>query len=407
MTSGSQNLFANRDYLRLWCAATVSNFGSMLSAVALPFVAVIWLDATPADMAGLAAAALLPGVALGLFAGAFIDRLRRRPVLIATDVARALAVASIPIAAWLDALVMPHLYLVAALNGLFGFAFGVAHLSYLPSLVERDQLIAANGRLAAGEAIAEGGAFASGGWLVEILTAPFALVIDSITFLVSALFLIGIRAEEPVPESTSRQPVFKEAVEGLRFVLHHPVLLPVVGSAVLSALGFQILGVVYILFVYDELGFRPGTLGMIFAVGATSSFVGALGAGRMTSVLGAGRAMCLGLGLYAASTLLLPLAPGASLLAATIVVLQQLGDGAEVLFRVNQVSLRQQLTPDEILGRVHASQRFLSSVAMLVGVALGGVLGEQFGLRVTIAAGGSAILLGALWMALSPAWAQK
>jgi MFS family permease len=407
VTRAPNNLFGNRGFLRLWCAATVSNFGSMLSAVALPFVAVIWLDATPADMAGLAAAALVPGVVLGLFAGAFIDRLRRRPVLIVTDVGRALAVLSIPVAAWLDALVMPHLYLVAALNGLLSFAFGVAHLSYLPSLVERDQLTAANGRLAAGEAIAEGGAFASGGWLVEILTAPFALVIDSITFLVSALFLIGIRAEEPVRESTQRQPVLKDAAEGLRFVLRHPVLLPVVGSAVLSALGFQILGVVYILFVYDELGFRPGTLGMIFAVGAASSFVGALVSGRMTTVLGAGRTMSLGLALFAASTLLLPLAQGATLLAAAIVVLQQMGDGAEVLFRVNQVSLRQKLTSDEILGRVHASQRFLSSIAMLVGVALGGFLGEQFGLRVTLTTGGAAILLGAVWLALSPAWRQK
>jgi MFS family permease len=396
-------LFGNRGFLRLWSAATVSNFGTMLHVIALPFVAVIWLDAKPADMAGLAAAGILPGVALGLVAGAWIDRLPRRPILIATDWGRALAVLSVPALAWGGWLRMEHLYAVALVTGLLGFVFEVAHVAYLPSLVKPDQLVEANSRLKAAEAATEGGAFSLGGWLVQLVSAPAVLVLDAVSFVASALLLRGIQAPEPTRRASNEGvSLMHEVREGVVFTFRHPLLLPILGSSALGALSFRMAGVVYLLFVYAELGFPAGTLGMIFAIGAGSSFVGALVAMRAADRFGLGPAMIGGLALLGASILLLPLAPSAGWQAALLLIAHQLGDGFDVIYEVSQTSVRQAVTPSRVLGRVNASQRFADALAMLIGVALGGILGETLGLRATLAAAGAVPLIGALWLLSSP-----
>ena len=239
--------------------------------------------------------------------------------------------------------------------------------------------------------------------LVELVSAPAALVVDSITFVVSALFLRGIRAPEPAPsKAEERGPVWREIGDGVRFATRHAVLRPLLGSAALAAFSWRTVGVVYMLFVYRELGFQPGTLGMIFAVGAVSSLAGALVVERVSLSLGLGPTMIVGLVLFSLSILLLPLATGAGLVAALLLVAQQLGDGFEVLYSVSQTSLRQQITPDRVFGRVNASQRFASAVAMLGGVFVGGLIGETVGLRAALLVGGVVPLIGALWLLLSP-----
>jgi Na+/melibiose symporter-like transporter len=395
-----RSLWRNTDFVRLWCAATITNFGSMIRQIALPFVAILELGATPRDIAALAAASMLPGVALGLFASARIDRMRKLPILIASDVLRAAALVSVPLAAWWDVLRMEHLYLVALLSGLLSFVFDVAHGSYLPSLVERRELVAANSRLKGAEAVTEAGAFASGGWLVQWLTAPVALLVDSVSFLVSAAVLSRIRRPEPAPAPSPRAHVLEEIREGASFVWTSPTLRPLVVAAVVAAFSFQVFGVVYLLFASQELGFQPGTLGSIFAIGAGSSVAGALAARRTMLRLGLGNAMWGGLALVALTMGLLPFAPGAAL-GLLILALHQLGDGFEVVFSVNAVSLRQAVTPRQVLGRVNGTFEFATLGAMLLGTGVGGALGETLGLRATLGLGAAGMGVAALCILLS------
>jgi len=377
-----------------------------MHVMALAFVAVAVLDATPKDIALLGAAELLPNVVLGLFAAGWVDRLPRRRILIAADWIRAVLVLWIPLAAWLGVLDLLQLYAIAMALGFASFLFEVTHQAILPAIVPADQLLEANGKLRASGAVSEGLAFASGGWLVELLTAPMVLIVDAVSYVISALFLRGMRADEDHlsrPEAEPREPgaYWRELREGIRFVLRDPLLLPSAGGVALMAFAWRTTGVVYLLYVYEELGFQPGVLGMVFALGAVSSFVGAVVTERISRRIGSGRAMILGSALFSLSILVLPLAPGVGLVGLAVLSFNQLGDGFEVLFDVNQASLRQRITPQDILGRVTGSIQFATSTAMLLGVAVGGVLGEALGLRATIVVAGCVGLLGAIWLALS------
>ena len=386
------------DFGRLVAAATISNFGSMLSAVALPFLAIQLFDATPAQLAAINAAAILPAVVIGLFAASAIDRLRRRPLLIAADLARAAILLAVPAAAFAGVLAIEHLVLFALCRGLFDFVFDVAQHTYLPTLVEARALLAANSRLQAGDAAAEAGGFAAGGWLVQLLSAPLALVVDAGTYLASAFFLLRIRAGEPEPSARARgQSRTAEISAGLVEIRRTPALFAIAASGVLIALSGQIINTVYMLFVYRELGFSPGTLGMLFALGSLASFASAFAAERVPERHSGLPAMFVGLLLAAAGSLALPLAPGATLLGVAAIAFQQIvGDFGHVIWQVHQSNLRQQVTPAQVLGRVAGAIRFLSSIAMLAGTAVGGWLGGSIGLRATLVGGGAILVLAAL-----------
>ena len=386
------------DFGRLVAAASISNFGSMLTAIALPFVAIELLDASPAEIAAINAAAILPGVALGLFAAHAIDQLRRRPLLIAADLLRAALLLSVPAAAFAGVLEMEHLYLFAFSRGLLDFVFDVAHHAYLPGLVEANALVSANSRLQAVDAAAEAGAFAAGGWLVQLLSAPLALVADALSYLASAFFLLRIRAVEPAPvPRAKRGSRFTEISAGLVEIRRTPTLRAIAAASVLIAISTQVTNAVYMLFVYRELGFSPGTLGMLFALGSLASLASAFAAERVPERRAGLPAMFVGLVLAAAGAFALPLAPGATLLGVAAIVFQQIvGDFGHVIWQVHQASLRQQITPAPVLGRVAGAIRFLSSVAMIAGTAAGGWLGETVGLRATLVAGGVVLSSAAL-----------
>jgi MFS family permease len=377
----------------------------MLHGLALGFLAIEMLDATPADLALLNASALLPPVVLGLVAAGWVDRLPRRRILLAMDFARAPVVASIPAAAWWGVLSLWQLYVVAALVGFMSFVFQAADHAILPAVVDEEELVEANSKLRAAEAVTEGGAFASGGWLVQLFGAPVVLLVDAVSYVVSAFFLLGVKPRAGAEPDGSPQPeapsIWREALEGLRFIAGNPVLLTVTGCTALLAFAFRVTGPVYLPYVYTELGFEPGVLGMIAAVGGGTSLLGALLCRRVTNRLGAGPTMILGATLFGASILVLPFAPGAGLLGISVLVANQLGDGFEVLFDVNQKSIRQTLTPGEMLGRVSGTLQVATSAAMLLGVAVGGVLGETIGARPTLVLAGMMPLLAAAWMALS------
>lgn len=397
-------VFANPAYRALFGAAAVSNFGSMLQHIALPFLAIITLDATPADIATLSAAGLLPAFLLGPIGSVFVDRLPRRSMLVATDWARALLLAWVPFAAFAGELTLFSLHVVVALHGVFTFLFGAAHHAILPAIVARHRLVEANGRLKAAEAVSEGAAFASGGWLIQWLSAPIAIAVDAASYALSALLLLGVPRDRPTPRDPEhdRPSIRGELRDGLRFLAGHPLLLPGALGQALLAMSWRIAGVVYLLYVYEALGFTPGVLGLVFAVGGLASLLGAIAAERVTPRLGVGPSMIVGAAGCGAATLLLPLAPGAGLVGLAVLIAHQLGDGFEVLFDVNHASLRQRETPHALLGRTVGGGAFLSAGAMLLGLLLGGTLGETLGLRATLVVSGAVGLLGALLVALSP-----
>jgi MFS family permease len=396
-------LWRHADFLRLWSGQTISAFGSMIGGTAMSFTAILALDATPFQMGVLNAMQLVPGFLAGLFAGAWVDRVRRRPLLIGADLGRALALATIPLAALLGILRIGQVYLVALVVSILSIIFNVAYQSYLPALIGKEDLLEGNSKLSASAAVAEFGGFSIAGWLVQALTAPFAILIDAASFGISALSLGLIRRNEPPAPPPAGQPgLRREISEGLTVVLGHPLLRASAGAILLHGLAGGIFGALVVLYMSRGLGFNPGLLGMIWAVGGLSSFLGATLASLFNRRLGFGPAMAIGLGLFGVSECLTPLASGATLLSAALLVGQQLGDGFYVVYEINQVSLRQAITPERLLGRVNATIQFISLGATLAGSLLGGLLGDAVGVRLVLAAAAGGTLLSTLWLALSP-----
>ena len=398
-------LWGNTRFVDLWGAATVSTFGSFVTGTALPFTAILLLDASPSAIGILRVAELLPGFLFGLVAGAWVDRLRRKPIMIATDIGRALLIATVPLAAFQGWLGLGQLYVIAALVSALSVFFDVAYQSFLPSLVKNDELVEANSKLSAAMSVAEASAFSSAGWLIQLLTAPVAMLIDALTFIASAGLVARIREPELKAESNpaeSRPSIASEVVEGLRAVWNQPILRGMVFAGLAQNLAFGLVGTVYLLYVNQEVGFNPGILGMIFAVGGVSSFLGAMIAGRL-SRFGIGAVMVVSLLLAAIGEAFIPLATAANAIGVLFLVGQQIvADSALTVYDINQVSLRQAIAPAHVLGRVNASVRVTEFGAVLLGTIIAGYIGETVGLRKTLWLGVALSLLAAVALALSP-----
>ena len=393
-----RELWRDADFVRLFGAATVSNFGSMITTLAVPLLAIRELHASPAELGALRTLGLLPGIALGLAAGAWVDHLRKRPALVRSDLALGALYAATGIAGSIGALRIGHLYAVALAAGSLGFLFHVARDAYLPALVGPGQLVAANARLRGGKAATEGAGFAAGGWLVQLLGAPIALLVDACTFFASAALLGRIRRPEPAPapreeaHGLGARSALREIADGVRYVAANPTLRRLAVAAALLAGSWQVIGVVYLLFL-DGLGFDPGWLGVVFAAGAASSVLGATAAAALGRRFGARHAMWTGVLVLGVSALLVPLVSGPGALGFALLVAQQLGDGGEVVFDVHQTSVRQAAVPAELRGRVAGAFAFVAQAAMLVGSVLGGVVGSVLGARATLVAGALGLLL--------------
>ena len=409
MSPRFSTLWRHSDFLKLWGGETVSQFGSLIGGTALQFAAILVLGASPIQIALLAIASRLPAFLSGPLAGVWADRLRRRPIMVAADCGRAIVLATIPAAWLLGQLRMEQLYAVAVVDGILTTFFDVAYQSYLPTLVARDELVEGNSKLAATASIAEISGFGIAGWLVQLVTAPLAILVDAASFVASAAAVWLIRSPEPEPQTTGAQrSVWREAREGFQVVASDPYLRAMAGTTVMFELSFQIVGAVINLFGLRELGFSPGVLGTIYGVGGASSLAGALLAAPAARYLGTGRAMVAGVLMMGLSILWLPLAPGATTVGALFLIAQQLfGDGCYMVYDINQVSVRQAITPDRLLGRVNATVRVGGLGAMLVGALVGGVLGDTFGLRPALVVGALGTILGALWLGLSPVYALR
>jgi MFS family permease len=403
-------LWGNLGFVHLWGAATVSTFGSFVTGTAVPFTAILLLNASPTAIGVLRIAQLLPGFLLGLVAGAWVDRLRRKPIMIATDIGRALLIVTVPLAAWLGWLGLGQLYIIAALVSALSVFFDVAYQSLLPSLVKNDELVEANSKLSAAMSVAEASAFSSAGWLIQLLTAPVAMLIDALTFLASAGLVARIREPvlQAVPSSAAARPsIVSEVVEGLRAVWRQPVLRGMVVAGLAQNLAFGLIGTVFLLYVNQEVGFDPGILGMIFAVGGVSSFLGAMIAGRLPR-FGIGAVMVVSLLVAAIGQAFVPLATAANAIGVLFLIGQQIvADSAQTVYDINQVSLRQAIAPPHVLGRVNASVRVTEFGAVLLGTVIAGYIGETVGLRETLWLGVALSFLAAVALALSPVRAVR
>jgi len=396
-------LWRNPDFVKFWSAETISVFGTLMGP--LQFTAVLALQASPLQVALLSASGLAPGLLFGLLVGAWVDRLPRRPVLIVADLGRMFLVGSVPAAFLLGALRMEQLYLVNFLCGGLTTFFDVAHHAYVPSLVDREDLVEANSKLAGGASVVEVVAFSAGGWISQLLSAIVAAAIDAVTYLCSALLLLSINKQEPPVSVGDAAPraILSEITDGVREVWHRPLLRSLAIAMFFSSLGDGVIGAAILLYGVDELALAPGLLGTVFALGGISSAAGAVVTGRVTQKLGIGPAMVWGLLVYGLACMLIPLAQGPAWLALSFLAAQQLsGDGARAIAEINQVSFRQAITPDSLLGRVNGSIRVLDIGFALVGTLLSGAIGQRFGLRAALFTGAGAALSGGLWLALSP-----
>lgn len=401
----SRSLRRNRAFMLVWSAATVSVFGSYVTRIALPFVAILTLGAGPIEVAVLRSLELVAALVVGFIAGAWVDRLRRRPVLIWADIGRAALLGSIPLAALAGWLTLPQVFIVAAVAAVLTTFFDVADQAYLPTIVPRSDLVRANGALAATSSAVEFVAFGVAGFLVNLLTAPIAILIDGISFVVSAILLGSIRRPEPPPPpAADRDPVTQEIREGLRLVIRDPVLRGLVGGMMGLAAMWGIFGAIWLLFVVDELRLDPALIGVIAALGGFGSLLGALLASRATARFGIGNVIIASMLFAAFGNLLIPLAPaGLPLVAIACLLGQQLiGDTAVTVFDVTEISVRQARVGDRQLGRVNATVRVAMVLAQLVATLLGGLLAELIGLRGAAFLAPIGALLGAWALWASP-----
>ena len=398
----SSPLWRNAAFVRLWSAATISIFGSLITRIALPLVAILVLGSGALEVAILRGLDLGMTLVFGLVAGAWVDRLRRRPVLIWADLGRAVLLGSVPVAFAFGVLSFAQLLIVSGLAAILTTFFDAADNAYLPTVVERDRLVDANSALAASGSAAEFMAFGISGFLVQILTAPIAIAVDAVTYLASALLLGTIRQPEPPPpEREDREPVLTEIRVGLAIVWHSPILRAFVGAQMALAALWGIFGATFFLFVLDDLGLSPAVLGLVAGVGGASSFIGAVVASRTTARWGIGPVAIGAMVLSAVGNAFIPLAPaGLPLVAVACLVLQQLiADSAVTVYDITEVSVRQTLVHDRALGRVTSTFKVAAMLAQLVATLAAGVLAEVIGLRATawLAPIGGLVAAAILW----------
>ncbi|HRW08205.1 MAG TPA: MFS transporter, partial [Caldilineaceae bacterium] len=337
---------------------------------------------------------------LGLFAGVWVDRTQRRGLLILADVGRGLLLLLIPLAAWLGALQITLLYAILFLTGTFDLLFGAAYHAYLPALVARPQLVAANSKLEISRSAAEIAGPTLGGWLIQLLSAPLAILADAGSFFLSALALSTIRQPEAAPTTSDKdEPLLRQLGAGLRLLRANRILLVITISTGIATFFNAALEAVYLLYMTRVLGLSSGLIGLIFGAGSVGFLVGALLPDWLAKRIGLGPMLIAGMMILAISDFVLPLAAGAQTLVVALLIGAQVSFGLGLtLYNVGQVSLRQSITPDHLLGRMNATLDFAVAGLIPLGALLGGFAGEWIGLRGTllVAAGGE--LLAVVWL---------
>jgi MFS family permease len=404
MPRTQDGLWRHANFLKLWIGQTISQFGSQITFLALPLAAALTLHATPAQMGVLTAAGTAPFLLIGLFAGVWVDRLPRRPILLVTDVGRGLLLLAIPLAALAHRLNIYWLDVIAFLEGILTVFFEVAYQSFLPALVGREHLVEGNSKLETTRSAAQVVGPGLAGALVQLVTAPVAVLVDAVSFFVSAVFLVFLRVPADAPAARhARRSIWHEIGEGLRVVIGNPLLRAIAGCTGTSNFFGGVSFAVLVLYITRGLGFGPGVIGLVFAVGSVGLLVGALFARRVAGWLGVGPAIIASMALSCVTTFLVPLAHGpAAIIVLLLVTSQFVGGIGTTIYNITQVSLRQAITPDHLLGRMNATMRFIVWGVLPLGGLIGGMLGGLVGLRATLLVGAIGQTAAIFWPLFSP-----
>jgi MFS family permease len=394
-------LLRDHDFRQLFVADSISQIGSQVSLLALPLVAVLALHASPFEVGVLAACETAAFLLIGLPAGAWVDRMRRRNVLMVGDLGRAAVLGSVPIAWWADVLTMPQLYAVALLTGVLTVFFDVAYQSYLPHLVGKEHLVEGNSRLEVVRSVTQLGGPTVAGFLIQLLTAPIAVLVDAVSFLGSAVFVKLIRKREARPERHADAHLGREIVEGVRFVFGNRLLRSIAGCTGTSNFFGTITQTMLIVYLARDLELKPGVIGLFFSVTGLGALAGAFLVRPTVRWLGQGPALWVSIFVGSLGGLLVPLADNGWRLWLAAAGMVVFGIGV-VVYNVTQVSFRQGITPDRLLGRMNATMRFLVWGSMPLGGLAAGLLGTWFGVHNTLWIAAVADVLPVLFILLSP-----
>ncbi|MET9831548.1 MFS transporter [Streptomyces sp. NPDC006385] len=394
-------LLGDRDFGRLLAATALGQLGDRIIFLAMPLVAVMALNADEFQVGLLAAMTTAGSLLVGLPAGAWVDRMRKRSVMISTDLVRALVLLTIPVAWWADLLTVWWLYAVALVHGVLTVFFDVAYVSYLPHLVGRSSLMEGNSKLSAVRSVTSISGPTVAGPLVGLVGAPATLLVSSVGMAVSGLLALTIRRREPKPEPSERPQLGREIKEGLRFALKHPVLRAIMLADAIFNLFLVMYQTMLLVFLEREIGLQPFGIGLVLSGMGCGALLGAVVATRISKWTGQGRVIWLAALVTCPLTFLMPLArPGWSVYVAAIgLAALSLGGVVRV---VAQSSFQQALTPDRLLGRMTATARFVSWGGIPVGGLLGGVSGSVFGATGTLWIGAAGMTVSVLPNFLSP-----
>ena len=396
-----KGLWQNREFLKLWSAQTTSIFGTQIASLAYPLTAIFVLQATTFEISILRASGAASAALAGFFVGVVVDRLNRKRILIFTDFGRAFLAALIPLAAFSGVLRIEYLYVISFFTGALNITSEVAGMAILPSLVEKEYLVEGNSKIAATDSAATIAGPGLSGFLVQILTAPAAIIFDAVSFVLSGIIVWRIRAPETAPLKKERQSVWAEIVEGLSFVYKNPILRPLSESIALHFLFMLIISTIFTLYAVRELKVEPLPLGLIFSAMGFGLLFGAFFVKKLTASFGQGNLMIFATLLNACACLLIPLASGATAIFVLIAAHFLLAFGIQI-HGINLMSLRQAITPDHLQGRMNGSFRFINVFMMLVGALTAGLLGELIGLRAALVVGAVGMFLPFLRLFFSP-----
>ena len=402
MTSQSKNLWQNRDFLKLWSAQTTSVFGSQIASLAYPLTAILVLQASAFEMGILRAVGSASAFFVGFFVGVVVDRVSRKPLLIFTDLGRAFLAVLIPVAAFFGILRIEYLYVITFFSGALNITSEVAGMAFLPSVVEKQNLVEGNSKFATTESVATIAGPSISGVLVQILSAPATIIIDAISFVFSAFFIWQIKTPEiKVSTHEERRSVWAEIIEGLSFVYKNSILRPLAEGIALHFLFITVISTIFTLYALQELKIEPFTLGVIFSALGGGLLIGALVVKSLTKRFGQGKTMIFATLLNAFACLLIPSASGEWAIFILIAAYILLAFGLQ-LHGINLMSLRQSITPDNLQGRMNGSFRFVNVLMMMFGALIAGFLGEWIGLRATLFIGAVGMFLPFLRLFFSP-----
>jgi predicted MFS family arabinose efflux permease len=396
-----ESLFFHGEFRLLWAGDALSQLGTMVTRLALPLMAVTMLHATVFEVGLLATFQNLAFLVIGLPAGAWVDRMRRRTVMITADLVRGVVLGSIPLAAAFGVLTIWQLYAVVLLVGGMTVFFDVSYQSYLPFLVGRERLVEGNSKLQGTQSVAQVAGPGLGGVLVQWLTAPYAILGDAVSYLWSALWVGAIRRIEPAPDRSTKPRLFRDIREGLAFISGQRLLRVIAGSTATANLCLNAGNAMLIVLLARQLALPAGVIGVLMSVGACGGVIGALVARRLADWVGQGPAIWLPLAVASPTLMIRPFLQRDWTLG-VFVVCQIAWTAGLVIYNVNQVSFRQRLCPQRLLGRMNATMRFFVWGVTPVGALLGGVLGSTLGVRPTLLLAAAGLTLSFLWIYCSP-----